>query len=178
MPIREFVAAVRRFVKFEIPLPKPGRLANAFTVAKMAPYFGQMQTLGKVSIGGFARRFKDPFLREAFPMLFFGLKNCQLLTLVVTLAGFASGDSTYPIGGSLALARSIEARYLALGGRMTYGARVEEVLVEEVGRAARGPKVGRAVGVRLADGGERQADIVIRLATATRPYMSSSAAAS
>ncbi len=162
-PIREFVSAIRRFTKFDILLPKPGRLASMKLAAKMAPYLGQMQALGTVSIGQFAGRFKDPFLREAFPMMFFGLRDCQLLTLVMALAGFASGDSTYPIGGSLALARSIEARYLALGGRITYGARVERVLVEEGGAAGfrAGAKGARAVGALLADGGERRADIVL-----------------
>ncbi|GAA4944919.1 hypothetical protein GCM10023238_08780 [Streptomyces heliomycini] len=56
-----------------------------------------------------------------------------------------------PEGGSLGLARSVEERYRRLGGEITYNAKVDEVLVED----------DRAVGVRLSDGREFRADIVV-----------------
>ncbi|MDH4257981.1 MAG: hypothetical protein OEV50_04140, partial [Candidatus Aminicenantes bacterium] len=46
---------------------------------------------------------------------------------------------------------SIERRYLALGGKVYYRSRVEKILVEN----------DKAVGIRLADGSEHRADIII-----------------
>jgi phytoene dehydrogenase-like protein len=63
-------------------------------------------------------------------------------------------DAGYPIGGSLAFAQAIERRYRDLGGEISYGARVDTVLVED----------DRAVGVRLADGTEHRADDVVSAA--------------
>jgi phytoene dehydrogenase-like protein len=68
----------------------------------------------------------------------------SLVNLSVRRAG-------WPAGGSLEFARSIAQRYTALGGQIHYQARVEKVLVEN----------DRAVGVRLDDGAEHRADVVI-----------------
>ncbi len=150
--IREFTTALRRFSSFDIPLVDAASpLAGLKVMAGMLPYMGAMMRLAKVSINDFAQRCSDPFLREAFPMMFFGLGDCQLMAMVFTLAGMHAGDSAYPVGGSLAVAKAIEGRYLGLGGRIQYRARVTEILVEG----------GRAVGARLADGSERRADVVI-----------------
>jgi len=54
-------------------------------------------------------------------------------------------------GGSLEFARSMEKRYLELGGEIQYRARVTAILTEG----------SRAVGVRLEDGMEERGDIVI-----------------
>jgi len=48
-------------------------------------------------------------------------------------------------------AKSIERRYLALGGKVHYHSRVEKILVEN----------DRAVGIKLVDGSEHRADIII-----------------
>jgi phytoene dehydrogenase-like protein len=77
-----------------------------------------------------------------------------LQALVVTLADLHRRAAGFPIGGSLALARKIEGRFTSLGGRIRYGVRVERVLTEG----------GRATGVRLSDGNEVAADVVISAA--------------
>ena len=60
-------------------------------------------------------------------------------------------EAAYPLGGSLPLALTLEKRYRQLGGRVQYQTRVEKILVEN----------GRAVGVRLEDGSEQHADVVV-----------------
>ena len=60
------------------------------------------------------------------------------------------GDYGWPAGGSIALARALERRFLKLGGEIRYEARVQSIIVENE----------RAVGVRLSDGTEQRADIV------------------
>ena len=84
----------------------------------------------------------------------FGVYDFPVLLLMTTLGWMHNQDAGYPIGGSLAFARAIERRYLDLGGEIHYRSRVEKILVEN----------DRAVGVRLADGTEHQADVVISAA--------------
>lgn len=59
-----------------------------------------------------------------------------------------------PAGGSLEFARAIERRYLDLGGKVHYKSRVARILVDD----------DRAGGVRLTDGTEHSADMVISAA--------------
>ena len=70
------------------------------------------------------------------------------------LSGMHNKDLGWPAGGSLAFARGIEHRYLELGGEIRYGARAAKILTEN----------DRAVGVRLADGTEHRADLVVSAA--------------
>mgnify|MGYP001813377010 CR=1 FL=1 len=60
-------------------------------------------------------------------------------------------------------ALDIERRYRALGGEVQYRVQVEKVLVESC-RGKRTRKSDRAVGVRLADGSEYRADVIVSTA--------------
>jgi phytoene dehydrogenase-like protein len=68
--------------------------------------------------------------------------------------------SRYPVGGALEFVGAIEQRYLDLGGEIDYRSQVAEILVE----ADPSGQGDRAVGVRLDDGTEHRADIVISAA--------------
>jgi phytoene dehydrogenase-like protein len=61
------------------------------------------------------------------------------------------GATGYPVGGPLEFARAIEQRYLDLGGEVSYRSPVTGILVEN----------NVAVGVRLEDGTEHRADMVV-----------------
>jgi phytoene dehydrogenase-like protein len=105
----------------------------------------------KITMQQYGNRFSDPFLKRAFPLLEYSLPEIPFL---LHLAKHASGYTKaiqWPVGGSVAFARSIEKRYRELGGETHYRQKVEKVLVEN----------DRAVGIRLADGAEHRADIVI-----------------
>ena len=158
--IEEFTQGIRKAVRFPIPYEKAPELwgpADGLGLAfKMAPFLGFMRKWGKTTISEFAQRFRNPFLREAFPLV----PNLQhppdfpMLALLTTLAWTHQKNTGYPVGGSLELARAIEKRYLDLGGEIHYRSRVVEILVED----------DRAFGVRLADGSEHHADAVISAA--------------
>jgi phytoene dehydrogenase-like protein len=100
-----------------------------------------------------AARFSDRFVRDAIRLIF-DLPGFPALGGLMALGWLHARDAGYPIGGSLALAQAIEQRYRELGGQISYGARVDQVIVEG----------SRAVGVRLADGTEHRADEVISAA--------------
>ena len=109
----------------------------------------------------FARRFSDPFLKRAFPLLIYSMPKLQLFVHLLRHAYGANGALQWPVGGALRFALSIEKRYKDLGGEVEYNSRVEKIIVEN----------GRAVGVRLTDGTEHRADIVISNADGRKTIM-------
>jgi phytoene dehydrogenase-like protein len=155
--IEEFADAVRLFTRFDMPVDKPrelyGPLDGLKLGVKMLPFLGAWRKYGKTSIQDFAACFSDPFLRQAFATVF-DLPDFPVMAILMTLAWMHKRDAGYPIGGSLAFSRAIERRYLDLGGEIHYKSRVERILVEN----------DRVVGVRLVDGTEYRADLVISAA--------------
>jgi len=155
--IEEFCGAARRFTQFggamDDSAESSGPLAGIKAAFKILPFMPALIKYGKTSIQDFAARFSDPFLRRAFATAF-ALPDFPIAGMLMTLAWMHDRDAGYPIGGSLAFAQAIERRYADLGGEIHYKSRVEKVLVKD----------DRAVGVRLADGSEHRADIVISAA--------------
>jgi len=155
--IEEFINAIHRSTHFDMPIEKAPELYSPIDglkmMFKMFPYLRFMRKWGKISIQDFAQRFKNPFLREVFPLIL-NLPDFPMMTLLLTLAWLHQKTAGYPLGGSLEFARAIERRYLELGGEIHYKSPVVKILVEN----------DRAVGVRLADGNEHRSDIVISAA--------------
>ena len=155
--IDEFCNAARRFTGFGDVMgtgAEPARpLGRIKALFKMLPFLPALQKYGRTSVQDFAARFSDPFLRQAFAAIF-DIPDFPMTAVLMTLAWMHNRDAGYPIGGSLPFARAIERRYLDLGGQIHYRSRVEEILVEN----------DHAVGVRLADGTEHRADVVISAA--------------
>ncbi|WP_099048820.1 phytoene desaturase family protein, partial [Streptomyces prasinopilosus] len=156
--IREFCDHLRAFRKalavypFLEPVGLMSRRERWRMLASFLPYANAVRKTLSVLMSDYAARFRDPLLRQAFEFVLYERHpGFPVLPTQFQLASHANLSAGVPEGGSLGLARSIEARYRRLGGRMTYNAKVEEVLVED----------DRAVGVRLSDGRELHADIVV-----------------
>lgn len=115
----------------------------------------------KPTMQQFADRFTDPFLRRAFPLLEYSLPDAPFFIHLLKHAWGLRGDVGWPVGGALEFARSIEKRYADLGGRVHYRQKVVKILTEK----------DQAVGIRLADGSEHRADIVISNADGRRTIM-------
>jgi phytoene dehydrogenase-like protein len=146
--IDELIAAARRLVRFDLlglalasPLERMKALAMAPTLLKY----------GRITLEQLAQRFTNPFLRAAFPTIVYDWPQMPVLMLLTFLSRAHGGDYGWPIGGSMALARAIERRFLELGGSIRYQARVKSILVED----------GRAVGVVLGDGSIQRANTII-----------------
>jgi phytoene dehydrogenase-like protein len=154
--IEEFTGAIRQFSKLEMPVDKAfevcGPVDNMKMLAKMGPFLGEMQKWGKIKAEDFAMHFQNPFLREAFQMIWD--PDFSSMILLMTMAWMHQKNAGYIVGGSMQIARSMEKRYLDLGGNITYKSRVIKVLVEN----------NRAVGIKLDDGTEYKADYVISAA--------------
>ena len=99
-----------------------------------------------------AKGIHDPFLRWVVENLF--LPEVPVWFVSMLLGLLSGGQIGLLSEGSLSFARSIERRYLDLGGTVSYRSTVADILVEH----------DRAVGVRLLDGTEHRADVVVSAA--------------
>jgi phytoene dehydrogenase-like protein len=157
--IEDLAEGIRKFTRFDMSAlsAKPRALMNLndwrLLGQKMMPYLSPLLRWGMESAESFAKRFQDPFLRQAFPHLF-GWSEIPMMAAVSLLASMQIGNASFPAGGSLEFARSIERRYIELGGVIHYKSQVEKILVEG----------GRAVGVRLYNDEVHRADYVISAA--------------
>jgi phytoene dehydrogenase-like protein len=155
--IRSFCRDLRRFVDIELyPFLKPAPLRTprekAALLRTVLPAFRLFWRTAATPMHAFADRFADPLLRRAFRNIFFqDPEGFPLLPYLFNMAAAHHGNAGFPQGGSLGLARSIEDRYLSLGGAIDYRARVASILVED----------GRAIGVRLKNGACFYADHVV-----------------
>lgn len=146
--ISEFISAARKLTRFnmmDMLLAQPWEMVGAL------PYMGVMNKWGKLTLEQVGAQFSDPFLRRAMGMIQYDFSNIPAIIALMFLAGCASRDFGWPAGGSLDFARSMADRYTALGGQIHYRAKVAKILVEN----------DRAVGVRLTDGTEHRADVII-----------------
>ncbi len=155
--IRVFCADLRRFLRLDLyPFLKPKSLHSwrekLAMLMEILPSFRLFWRNGATQMDSFADRFQDPFLRRAFRNIFFqDPQGFPLMPYLYSMACAHKGNAGFPQGGSLGLARSIEERYFALGGKIRYRSRVQQILVEE----------GRAVGIELKDGSRHYADYVV-----------------
>jgi phytoene dehydrogenase-like protein len=137
---------------------KPAELTGFFDKLKMMaailPLMGAIRKFGKTTIQEYALRFKDPFLRDAVRFIIDSPGWPMLRFPMIALAGFTKSgvqDAGVPLGGSQKVVFQMAENYQALGGEIHYQSRVVDVIIEK----------DRAVGVRLEDGTERRADIVV-----------------
>jgi phytoene dehydrogenase-like protein len=146
--IDELIGATRQLSDFDL---LGLALASPFERVKALRKLPLLMKYGRMTLAHFAQRFTDPFLRRAIPTLVYDWPEISVLMLLTFLSRMSIGDYGWPEGGSIALARAIERRFLSLGGEIRYQSRVESILVDN----------GRAAGVRLNDGTELRADIVV-----------------
>lgn len=154
--IHELLRDIRIFAKFEPP--SNSLLGLLKSVPNLLAAMPRMMKLNRMTAKQWSQRFNNPFLREAFSALW--MPDMSAVSLPMTLGWLCSQNAGYPIGGSLPMARSVEKRYCDLGGQIHYGERVEAILVEDLPDG----KGSKAVGIRLADGREERADVVISAA--------------
>lgn len=146
--IRRYVRAARRLIPhdlLELPLTGYRGLLGKTRVLPTLVHWG------RPTMRSIAEDFKSDFLRRAFPTIQYNWPDIPVVVHLNMLAQCAVGNYGFPTGGSLPFVQSIETRFRELGGEITYGARVTEILTEN----------GRATGVRLEDGTEHRADAVI-----------------
>ena len=147
--INQYIGAIRAFDNDKID-----DAISSGSFWKMITILPWMLSNGKwmkMNMRTYAGRFSGPFLRRAFAELVYSNQDGPLFFHFMRHVGGINGDIQWPVGGADELAKSIERRYLSLRGKVHYRSRVEKILVEN----------DKAVGIRLADGSEHRADIII-----------------
>ena len=156
--IEEFIEAIKRSSRAKIPVDKAFEIFTPIDWIKAGieakPLIATFRRYGKMTVFDFAKRFQSPILSEHFADMMGIDGNLPVAVLISTSGWMHAGGAGFPVGGSLAFARSIETHYRRLGGTVRYQCQVKRILTEN----------GRATGVELENGEKRKADIVISAA--------------
>jgi len=150
----DFIQGLRECLPLEMSL-EPVMVETGKNVKADSATLANLAALKKwsaIRVVDVANRFRNPLLREALQQVVH--PDFPTVIMMSTIGMLVRRTAGYPVGGSLSFARSIEQRYLALGGKVKYNSRVTEVLVKD----------GQAVGVQLEDGSQQYADYVISAA--------------
>lgn len=129
---------------------------------KVLPTFGMLRA--DRSVFAHARsRVKDPRLQMAlsFHPLFIGGDPLHVTSMYILVSFLEKEYGVhYAMGGVAAIAKAMAGVIESQGGRFVFGAEADEILV----------RGGRAAGVKLTDGREMMADIVVSNADAGHTY--------
>ncbi len=148
--VKELTALIRKLSSFRMP-GGDSVLSRLASYLRAIPYFPMFGKYSKLTMGDFAKRFRNPLLREFFGA---GLTELSFIAIAFSLAWMTNGNAGYPVGGSPRLIGLIEERYRSLGGRIRFAAKVKTISVDK----------GRATGVVLESGERIAADVVVSAA--------------
>ncbi|MCX6244991.1 MAG: NAD(P)/FAD-dependent oxidoreductase [Bacteroidetes bacterium] len=156
--IRKLIRSMRKIQRYEYPpmiksVPELLPFTKKIMFIRYLPDLLFLLKWRKKTNYEFAQNIRDPFLKEAFRLLFDG-DEMPLLIIIMPLAFNDKSGVGYPIGGSLRFAKKIEEKYLQLGGRIRYNSGVDEILTEN----------GKASGIRLSDGSIVHSDVTVSAA--------------
>ena len=154
--IKEMCRAIRRLSKLNMVDSKPRELMGLSDLPQlfnMLPALGTMKKFGSITMADYVKQFKDPVMRDLIQGAF-DAPDFPALVLILTLAFQHGRNAGYPVGGSLRFSKNIEKRYLDLGGKIHYNARVVKILVEN----------DKAVGVQLENGEVHRAGRIVSAA--------------
>jgi phytoene dehydrogenase-like protein len=154
-----YVKAITKFARTDFS--GEAMMGSRAGLAKMVPSLIPLVKWFKPNMGQFAQKFTDPFLRRAFALLEYSWPDVPFFLHLIKHGYGYNGAIAWPIGASREFAGSMEKRYRDLGGEVQYKSGVKEILTEK----------GSATGVKLADGSEYKADIVISNADGRKTIM-------
>lgn len=153
--VDEFIQCCQDLSGFDPGIPEPKELLGPLSGMKM---MWQVRHILKyvmkynMPVADYAQRFKNDFLRQCIINLF--VPEMPAYFLLAVMGQLTGGQLGRVEGASQRFSNAIAQRYKDLGGKISYKALVEKIIVED----------DRAVGVRLSDGTEERADIVVSAA--------------
>ena len=132
--IKKFIKPMRIMQKFDLPpimddLPFLKSLVRGIKMVRYVEFLFWFLKLKNETNYTFAKKLKNPFLKESFEMLYDG-EEVNILILTMPLSVFDLKSAGYPIGGSLNFAKKIEESYLKLGGKIHYKTPVQKIITE------------------------------------------------
>ena len=156
--LRLFINSMRKIQRFEVPpivdkVPELLSLREKIAMIKHLPLLMFINKWKKQTNFTFAQRFRNPFLREAFQLLYDG-DEINLLILTIPLASYDQNGAGYPLGGSNLFTQKIVQKYLQLGGQIHYNKTVQKITTHD----------NSATGIMLSDGSLHPSQITISAA--------------
>lgn len=156
--IKKLIRSMRMIQHYEIPpeiatLPAYYSMKQRIRMIKHLPLLFFMLRNRYVTNFSFSEKLRNPFLREAFRLIYDG-EEFPLVLITIPLAFSDLSGTGYPMGGSLRFSKRIEEKYLSLGGKIQYNSVVKEILVNN----------NSTTGILLEDGREIASDITISAA--------------
>ncbi|OIP02325.1 MAG: hypothetical protein AUJ97_06120 [Bacteroidetes bacterium CG2_30_32_10] len=156
--IKKFTQSIREIQKYSLPplvdkIPGYRSIKDYAIYIKYLPFVFLYLKWRKVTNYSFAKRLKNPFIKEAFELLFDG-ENLKLILISVPLAFCDNKCAGYPIGGSYLFAKKMEEKYVSLGGKINFSNAVEKIITEN----------GIAKGLLLGNGTKDFSEITISAA--------------
>lgn len=132
--IKKFIKPMRVMQKFDLPpilddLPFLKSLLRGIKMTRYLEFLYWFLKLKNETNFTFAKKLKNPFLKESFEMLYDG-EEVNMMILTMPLSVFDLKSAGYPIGGSLNFAKKIEESYLKLGGKIKYNTPVKKIITE------------------------------------------------
>ncbi len=149
--IEGYIKAAKQFSGYDM---FEGLTGGALTKLKMLPLMRSLMKYSKIQLKQYADQFTDPFLRKAFATIQYDIPEIPTIITLIFLAALNTGDGGWPIGGSAVISKNIEKRYLELGGKVAYSAKVKKILTKE----------GKAIAVQLEDNTEHFAEVIVSAA--------------
>lgn len=142
--IEELCNNIKKFEDFVMPSEKPFDLMTLSEVTRLAmnikPYSKVLKVMTEITVEEYSTRFKSPAIRKALNSII--PSHYYAAALLFTLSTFTSGNGDIPYGGSRAMAKRMEEKYLCLGGKVRTNSKVHEILIEN----------GVARGIQLVNG--------------------------
>ena len=149
--IDEYIGGIRAMAGVDMMDLSVGTMRDNLALVRKMP---RLLKWFKMPMSGLGQHFGTPFLSQAMPFGQYNALDTPVIAHINMMQQCSVRNYGSPVGGSLAFARDIATRYESLGGEIRYRARVKKILVED----------DRAVGVRLTDGSEHRADVVVSTA--------------
>ncbi len=119
--IEEFCNDISKLHAFNFPIEKPMDMMNLIEKIKymlsMKDVGPVLQKYSRLSVQDLAGKFEHPALKKALSA-FMPEGDYSAVSIIFPLGTFTGGQSSIPSGGSRALARRMEEKYLALGGNI------------------------------------------------------------
>jgi phytoene dehydrogenase-like protein len=154
-----YIKDIRRTVKYDADA---AFMLGSFR-EKLAslPGFFPLLKYFRGTLDSYAQRFRNPLLRQAFPLLHYSARNIPAYLHLIKHADAIKGGKAFPFGGGLTLSVNMASLYERLGGSIRYRQKVTKILTEN----------NRACGVELVDGTRHHADFIVSNADGRKTIM-------
>lgn len=130
--IHEFIQAIETVAKNSFPMDKAFELLNPWDWTKALlsnlPFVLAVGKYNQISIRDFAQNFKSTVLKSAFEH--FWASEMSMTFFLMQLAYAHKGTAGYPLGGSGKFVEKLEKRYRDLGGKISFGKKVTDIIIE------------------------------------------------